>query len=299
MEQNNQQAELSQEVKTTQVKYAGFWIRWVANFIDGLILIIPNIIVSLLIKFSTFGIIKSILTSISGLLVSWFYFILMTNKYQATLGKKALGIQVVSGKSENLTLNQIIIRETIGKIISAVILFIGYIMAGFTKRKQALHDKIADTLVVYKDPNQKTTIWVIVVVIIASFLMLIAIMGILASIVLVSLDNARDKAQDVATKVSISSVIPSAAIYQDEKGTLKGFVPNFGIKFKKCTGNPIVNISPDGKDMAIFAKLCDPKNKGKYFCADIAGLDYIDELAYTEVDESYAKSGKYFCQDKK
>ena len=38
--------------------------------------------------------------------------------------------------------------RNLGKIISAVILLIGYVMAAFTERKQALHDKLADTLVV-------------------------------------------------------------------------------------------------------------------------------------------------------
>ncbi len=288
MEQYNQQEKFPQEAQTTQVKYAGFWIRWIANFIDGLVLIIPTIIVGLIIKFTTFGAVQSVFISISGLLVSWIYFVWMTNKYQATLGKRALGIQVVSDKSENLSLGQVILRETIGKFISMVILFIGYIMAGFTKRKQALHDKIASTLVVYKDPNKKVTVWIIVIVIIASLLILAVIIGILVSIVLVSLNSARNKAQDAATKANISSVIPVAIMYQDNRGTLKGFVPNFGVQFKKCTGNPIVNISPDGQNMAIFAKLCDPKSESKYFCDDLNSNS-------AEVDENYAKSGKTLC----
>lgn len=269
-----------------EVKYAGFWIRWVANFIDGFVLIIPNIIASLIIKFSTFGIFQSVLTSISGLLVSWIYFVLMTNKYQATVGKMAVGVKVVSDKAEKLDLKQIILRETIGKLLSMITLFIGYIMAGFTKRKQALHDKIAGTLVVYKDPNKKIGAWVIVVIILISLLMLIAIVGIFASIVLVSLNSARNKANDAMIRSSVSSVLPTAILYLDNKGSLNGFMPNFPKAAPECSENPIVNISKNGEQMAIFEKLC--ANDGKYFCADL-------DANSGDVDAAYAKSGATNC----
>lgn len=277
-------------VAQTQIKYAGFWIRWVANFIDGLVLIIPNIIAGLIIKFVNFGAVQSVLTSISGLLVSWVYFILMTNKYQATLGKKAVGIKVLSDKSENLTLGQVILRETIGKLISMVILFIGYIMAGFTKRKQALHDKIASTVVVYKDPNKKLGGWAIFAIVLACILPFIAIIGILASIVLVSLNSARNKAADAGIKATINSIIPDALIYADTNSTYKGYKIKAGPSPMACSGEPVVNISADGKQMAIFMKSC--KDAKKYFCGNPeSGL--VTETA--EVDEAYVESGASVC----
>lgn len=148
---HNQPPVAENAVAQMQVKYAGFWIRWVASFIDGLVLLIPNIILSIVFT----ALLMPTLGTIFSYIILWAYYISMTKKYGATLGKKALGLQVASDNSDNLTLSQVIFRETIGKIISMIILFIGYMMAGSTKRKQALHDKIAGTIVVYRDPNKK------------------------------------------------------------------------------------------------------------------------------------------------
>jgi uncharacterized RDD family membrane protein YckC len=128
------------------IKYAGFWIRVLAFIIDTLVLVIPNIIINIVfssISMPNFG-------SVFIYLVSLAYYILMTKKYGATIGKKALGIQVHSYKSNELSWGQLILRETIGKIISALIFLIGYIMIAFTKKKQALHDIMAGTVVIYK-----------------------------------------------------------------------------------------------------------------------------------------------------
>jgi hypothetical protein len=66
-------------------------------------------------------------------------------------------------------------------------------MAGFTSRKQALHDKIAGTLVVYKDPNKEPSALLKVVGIILGLIVGVAVLGIISSIVLASLNSARAK----------------------------------------------------------------------------------------------------------
>lgn len=203
----------SKTMPPVPIKYAGFWIRWVASVIDGLVLIIPTIIVGVIIKFTTLGTIQSILTFVSGFLVSWVYFILMTNKYRATLGKKVVGIQVVSDKLEDLSLGQIILRETVGKIISAVILYVGYIMAGFTQKKQALHDYITHSVVVYKDPSKSNRAGLIIGIIIAAILPAIAILGILSTVVLVSLNAAREKAKDAKIISNFNSIRTGVELY--------------------------------------------------------------------------------------
>ena len=78
------------------------------------------------------------------------YFSFMeSSKYQGTVGKMALGLIVTDANGAKLDFTKALIRN-LGKIISSMILFIGYIMAGFTEKKQALHDMIASTLVVKK-----------------------------------------------------------------------------------------------------------------------------------------------------
>jgi len=274
-----------------QIKYAGFWIRWVAYLVDSLIVGIPIFILGVVLGFIFYD--KSAAFENAGvnilrlllIVLTWSYFIIMTKKYGATLGKMAFGLEVRSDKSESLSWGQVILRETLGKIISYIILYIGFIMAGFASRKQALHDKIASTVVVYKDPNKKFGAGAIILIIIACIIPVVAILGIFASIVLVSLSSARYKAQDAAVKASISSVIPLAIEYQDEKGTLQGFKPEFSI-LKTCNGNPIVNISKDGKEMAILVKLCSEDKK--YACGDF-------NSNISEVDETYAKSMATSC----
>lgn len=128
-----------------QVKYAGFWIRFLAVFIDGIILSIVSVPLMLIAGSDE----KSFGLNFLGYIISWAYYIYMTDRYQATLGKKIFGLKVVNENFTKASLGNIILRETVGKIVSAIILFIGYIMAAFSSRKRALHDIIADTVVVY------------------------------------------------------------------------------------------------------------------------------------------------------
>ena len=120
--------------------YGGFWERFGASFIDGLVLLIPNLIFSFVIG-PGFGNILSILTG-------WLYFALQeSGNSQATIGKKALGLKVVNAEGQRISFGQASGRH-FGKIISTIILFIGYLMMIWDEKKQTLHDKMANTYVV-------------------------------------------------------------------------------------------------------------------------------------------------------
>ena len=82
------------------------------------------------------------------------YFILLTYYTGSTLGKKLFRIEVVSSENRPLTFFEVAYRETVGKFLSVVILYIGYIMVGFDEEKKGLHDILSDTRVVYKQ-NEK------------------------------------------------------------------------------------------------------------------------------------------------
>ena len=83
-------------------------------------------------------------------IAAWLYFALMESSYrQATLGKMAVGIQVTNMDGGRISFLNATGRY-LGKIISGMIMYIGYIMAAFTERKQALHDMMASTLVLRK-----------------------------------------------------------------------------------------------------------------------------------------------------
>jgi uncharacterized RDD family membrane protein YckC len=154
--------------------YAGFWLRFVAVIIDGIIIGVAQsfIIVPLLaavglgfasgagdMDFSdpeqAAGMIAGIAALMGGywilaMAIQILYGTLMeSSKNQATIGKMALGLIVTDLNGGKLDFSKALIRN-LCKIISNLTMLIGYIMAGFTEKKQALHDMIASTLVVKK-----------------------------------------------------------------------------------------------------------------------------------------------------
>jgi len=152
------------------VQYAGFWRRFVAHLIDQFILGIAAFVI-VLPALALFGIgigagimeetesaagliIAAIVAYLSAILLivigQWLYYALMESSgRQATLGKLALGIVVTDLNGNKITFGRATGRY-FGKILSGMIFAIGYIMAGFTERKQALHDIMAGCLVVLK-----------------------------------------------------------------------------------------------------------------------------------------------------
>lgn len=126
------------------MKYAGFWIRFLAALIDGFI--ISGI--AYIISFGNQHFV-SYLQFIFGVANS----IILQGTRGQTIGKMILGLQVIRNDGGDINIVTAILRY-VGQIISAIILFIGYIMAGLTKNKQALHDMIAGTYVIYRDTRE-------------------------------------------------------------------------------------------------------------------------------------------------
>ena len=86
-----------------------------------------------------------------SMVVGWLYFALMeSSNKQATVGKIALNIRVTDLNGNRISFGRATARY-FGKYLSAMIAMIGFIMAAFTKRKQALHDILAETLVLKND----------------------------------------------------------------------------------------------------------------------------------------------------
>ena len=84
-----------------------------------------------------------------GLIVPWLYFALQfASKKQGTLGMRAVGIKVVDHDYKRISFANATGRY-FGMILSAFILYIGYIMIAFVKRKQGLHDLLASTYIIY------------------------------------------------------------------------------------------------------------------------------------------------------
>ncbi|WP_419883667.1 RDD family protein [Peribacillus sp. B-H-3] len=146
-------------------EYAGFWIRAAAYLIDGIIVGIPlyaiyfvctMVIVGAAGGFSDEALSDSdsaaiiigmiILFLITFITVTLYFSWMHSSKWQATLGKKIVGLKVT-----DLQGNRISFWRAFGRLFAMYlsgIFYIGYIMAAFTEKKQSLHDLIAGTVVV-------------------------------------------------------------------------------------------------------------------------------------------------------
>ena len=88
------------------------------------------------------------------LLVVVYHPLLESRWWQASLGKRLLKVMVVDEAGKKLSFMRALGRN-VGKLISGLILSVGFLMAGWTKKKQALHDKMAKTLVIRRPLTQK------------------------------------------------------------------------------------------------------------------------------------------------
>ncbi len=144
------------------VQYAGFWRRLAAGLIDGLLLFAVYLAIAFVMGFTYAAItgndemsddtanVIAYVAWIIAFLLGWLYWALMeSSSKQATLGKMALGIVVTDGQSRRISFGRATGRY-FGRILSALILYIGFIIIAFTEKKQGLHDIMADCLVVVK-----------------------------------------------------------------------------------------------------------------------------------------------------
>ncbi len=141
------------------IVYAGFWKRWAALFLDQMIIGIPLGVAFFFVSFGmamSSGGQPSPVTAIIlqlGFYAVWlsvalFYYAgLESSEAQATFGKRALGIKVTDLSGQRINFKQAAMRW-FSAALSYMALYIGFAMAGFTQRKQALHDLLASTLVV-------------------------------------------------------------------------------------------------------------------------------------------------------
>ena len=168
-------------MNTTQVRYAGFWIRFVASFLDTLFLALP---VALLIYFLSDGnwfdfsqyqqnlayamsgnaqkalasqpqtsLKWELLFEVSVLLVTMLFW----RRWRgATPGKKLVKIKIVDYKTSQDLDNKQALTRSFGYIVSTLFFLIGFIMVAFRKDKRGLHDILASTAVIYEEEIETT-----------------------------------------------------------------------------------------------------------------------------------------------
>jgi uncharacterized RDD family membrane protein YckC len=152
-------------------RYGGFWIRFGARFVDGLIFTIPAVILALMFipnlmraarqagspapnPFAAYGFLTFVLVFF---LASACYEILMLKHRSATLGKMACGLKVIRSDGRRLSWGVCFGRFFMWNVVTnsipylnSVLMLVSSIMLGVDNEKRALHDRVCDTRVIYK-----------------------------------------------------------------------------------------------------------------------------------------------------
>ena len=160
------------QANNTAIKYGSFTLRFTAAVIDLLVLVITNLLIFLGISAimesvasdesmatmfysEAFGEIELwflIALVLMSCIISWIYFAIMeSSKYQGSLGKLTVGFMVTDLSFNHISFKKASYRFW-GKLLSVLIVGMGFVFGLFNKRKQCLHDFVSSTVVI--DINQ-------------------------------------------------------------------------------------------------------------------------------------------------
>ena len=153
--------------------YAGFWLRFHAALIDLFILgtswigfgSVFHLYITYFFEINSNKSVDNQITEyaefflvlLRGISLYMFFAIFESSKYQASPGKKVLGLRVTDESGERISFNRAAIRQ-LSKFYSFSFLFIGFLMSAWTKKKQTLHDKLTNTLVLKHSSEVKSTL---------------------------------------------------------------------------------------------------------------------------------------------
>ena len=133
------------------MNYGGFWIRLVAYVIDSAIVTIGFVAIMFLLGMMGLELAGAqIIFLVLGIL---YWALMQSSKRQATIGKSLCGLKVGGPNGERISVGRALGREA-AKIISSLTMLIGFVIAAFTRNKQALHDFVASTYVVREGPSR-------------------------------------------------------------------------------------------------------------------------------------------------
>lgn len=150
----NMSAYVEDTTLSQAVVYSGFWRRVAASLIDSVILSVVGFILGMVLGVvmvaggTSDAEVVELTGNVVGLFLGWLYYALMeSSSKQATIGKMVMGIKVTDLEGNQISFARASGRH-FGKIISSLILLIGYLMMLWTEKKQTLHDMMAGCLVV-------------------------------------------------------------------------------------------------------------------------------------------------------
>jgi uncharacterized RDD family membrane protein YckC len=160
------------------------------------------------------------------IIAALYYSLQESSAYQATLGKRALGIKVTDAQGRRLTRKHALGRW-FATSLSYITLYIGFLLAGFSARKRALHDMVADTLVVDRwawteHPERQQRHVGVLAVLLGVFLLLVPVVAIVAAIAISQYQDYVYRAK-VATALAVATPLePAVEAAYRQTGTCPG-----------------------------------------------------------------------------
>jgi uncharacterized RDD family membrane protein YckC len=116
--------------------YASVGRRFGAMILDAVIMMLPSLVIHFILPFS-------------WLILALFYYpVLESSRLRATIGKKLMGIEVSAENGEALSFGSAVLRFFM-KLLSSACMFLGHFLVFFTEKKQAFHDLVSGSVVVY------------------------------------------------------------------------------------------------------------------------------------------------------
>lgn len=249
--------------------YAGFWERFAAMFLDGMLLAMVGGAVSALLGFAkgTRDVSTGYLIVLYAVpwLISATYFISMeSGERGATFGKRALKLRVVDAGGERISTARALGRY-VAHALSYITVYIGYLMQPFTARKQALHDMVAGTVVVKTEKTSNTLAIVIVVL----FFGLIVGGGILAAIAIPAYQGYVSKAKMYKAEAAGRLATQAVESYAAQTGKIPASLAETGAQLPAMPEVQNVTVNPqDGEVQVVLAAGLGSKLAGKALVFD-------------------------------
>jgi uncharacterized RDD family membrane protein YckC/Tfp pilus assembly major pilin PilA len=228
------------------VTYAGFWVRFGAVILDTILLYIFAIVIGGVIGF-LFALLGGARwvgagAMIAGILGAFLYFTLMESSERgATLGKRAFKLRVVTAEGNGRIGFGRAVGRYFARFISILVLYIGYLMQPFTRRKQALHDMICGTAVVALAPASRVLLGVAIF-----FGLLLPTLGIVAAVSIPAYQDYTVRAKVSEAMLATSPARDAVQAYYAERDT-----------FPKTLAEAGVNIAPTPRVQSVAI---DPRN---------------------------------------
>ena len=173
------------ELALGNITYAGFWVRFAASLLDTVVILLIAVVLGVMLEFAAAAMgfrVGSLRddawVNLLGLGLSWVYFAsLESGPRCATIGKRAFNLHVLgAGDLTRIGFLRASARW-LGRLLSTLLLMIGYLMQPFTPRKRALHDFIAGTVVVVQVPYSRALLATVIVLAFALPVVLGALFG--------------------------------------------------------------------------------------------------------------------------